>query len=68
MTLYTKKLVESKTRTYYGRVGQDCIPTDMFAQETRVPRTLQRIEDGTGILDARSGSKAYFGVQNHTFY
>ena len=49
--------VESKTRTYHRRVGsgrlavrpgwvgQDWVPTELFAQDTRVPRTLQGIEE-----------------------
>ena len=49
--------IESKTRTYLLRVGtkrtagwrggvrQDWMPTEMFAQETSLPRTLQSIED-----------------------
>ena len=49
--------VESKTRTYHGRfgsgrpagrpggVGQDWVPTELFAQETQVPCTLQGIEE-----------------------
>ena len=50
--------VESKTRTYHGRVGahggaagrrggagQDRMPTEQYAQETSVPRTPQGIED-----------------------
>ena len=50
-------LVEFKTRTYHGRVGsgrpaerpegvgQDWVPTKLFAQVTKVHRTLQSIED-----------------------
>ena len=52
-----RKLVESKTLTYYGRVGsgspaerpggvgQDWVPTKLFAQETKVHRTFQSIEE-----------------------
>ena len=52
-----KKHVESKTRTYHGRVGserpaerpgevgQDWVATELFAQETKVHRTLQGIEE-----------------------
>ena len=48
--------VESQTCTYYGRVGsgipakrpsriaQDRVPTELFAQETKVHRSLQAIE------------------------
>ena len=47
------KPVESKTRTYHGQVGsgrpaerpggvgQDGVPTELFAQETKVHRTFQ---------------------------
>ena len=54
--------VESKTRTYYRRVGtertaewpggvrQDWVPTELFAQETRVPGTLYSIEDTSSCL------------------
>ena len=47
------RFVESKTRTYHGwvgsgrpaerpgGVGQDWVPTELFAQETKVPCTLQ---------------------------
>ena len=49
--------VNSKTQTYHGRVGsgrtarwrggigQDWLPTELFAQETSLPRTLHSIED-----------------------
>ena len=51
------KLVESKTRTYHGRVGserpaerssevgQDSVPTELFARETKVHRTFRGIEE-----------------------
>ena len=50
------KPVESKTRTYHGRVGserpaerpgevgQDWVPTELIAQETKVYHSLQGIE------------------------
>ena len=52
-----RELVESKTRTYHGRVEsgrtvvrqggaeQDGTPTKHFAQETSVPHTSQDIEE-----------------------
>ena len=51
-----KPPIDPKTRTYYGQVGsarpadrpggvgQDWVPTALFAQETKVPRTFQGIE------------------------
>ena len=54
--LLSREPVESKTRTYHGRVGsgraaarrggvgQDWVLTELFAQETRDPRTFQGIE------------------------
>ena len=54
---YVNRFVESKTRTYHGRVesgrmagrrggaGQNGTPTEHFAQETSVPRTPQGIVD-----------------------
>ena len=51
------KPVQSKTRTYHGRVGserpaerpggfgQDCVPTELFAQETKVHRSFHSIEE-----------------------
>ena len=53
----TRKLVESKTRKDHGRVGsgrtagwrgefgQDWMPTELFAQETSLPRTAQSTEE-----------------------
>ena len=61
--------VESKTRTCNGRVGsgrtvgrrggvrQDWTPTEHFAQETNVPRTLQGIEDTSPERLSRSTNK-----------
>ena len=61
--------VEPKTRTYLGRVGsgrtaeqrggvgQDWMPTELFAQETSVPRTLQGIEDTSPERLSRSTNK-----------
>ena len=55
--LENSRLVEPKTRTYHGRVGserpterpggvgQDWVPTKLFAQETKVHRSLQGIEE-----------------------
>ena len=49
--------VESKTQTYYGQfgsrrtagkrggVGHDWMPTELFAQETSLPRTFHSIEN-----------------------
>ena len=63
------KPVESKTRTYHGRVGsgrpaerpggvgQDWVPTELFAKETKVQRTFQRIEDTTLQRLSRSTNK-----------
>ena len=54
LLIFEEFLVESKTRTYHGRVGsgraagrrggagQDGTPTGLFAQDTTVPRTLYR--------------------------
>ena len=64
-----KTLVESKTRTYHGRVGsgrtagrrggvgQGWVLTEFFAQETRAPRTLQSIEETTPERPPRSTNK-----------
>ena len=61
--------IESKTRTYHGRVGsgrtagwrggvgQDWVPTEMFAQETSLPRTLQSIEETSLERLSRSTNK-----------
>ena len=61
--------VESKTRAYHGRVesgraagrrggfGEDWVPTELFSQETRVPRTLQSIEDTSLERLSRSTNK-----------
>ena len=61
--------VESKTRTYHGRVGsgrtagwqggvgQDWMPTERFAYETGFPRTLQSIEDTSPERPSRSTNK-----------
>ena len=61
--------VESKTRTYHGRVGtertarrrdgvgQNWTPTEQFAQETRIPRTLEGIEKILHELFSRSTNK-----------
>ena len=61
--------VESKTRTYHGRVGsgrtagrrggarQDGTPTEQFAQETSVPRTPQGVEDTSPERPPRSTNK-----------
>ena len=63
------KPVESKTRTYHGRVGsgrpakrpggvgQDWVPTELFAQETKVHRTLQGIEETSLQRFSRSTNK-----------
>ena len=63
------KLVESKTRTYHGRVGsgrtagwrggvgQDWVPTELFAQETSLPRTHQSNEDKSPERLSRSTNK-----------
>ena len=62
------KPVESKTRTYHGRVGserpaerpggvgQDWVPTEVLAQETKVYHTLQKIEEMSlqRLLEART--------------
>ena len=60
---------EPKTRTYCGRVGsgrmagrrsgvgQDWMPTELFAQETSFPRTLQGIEDTSPERPPRSTNK-----------
>ena len=64
-----KPFDDSKTRTYYGRVGsgrmagwrggvgQDWMPTELFAQETSHPRTLQSIEDTSPERLSRSTNK-----------
>ena len=61
--------VESKTRTYHGRVGserpaerpggvgQDWVPTELFAQETKVHRSLQGIEETSLQRLSRSTNK-----------
>ena len=61
--------VESKTRTYHGRVGsgrpaerpggvgQDWVPTELFAQEAKVPCTLQGIEETSLQRLSRSTNK-----------
>ena len=66
--VYTEP-VESKTRTYHGRVGsrrtagrrgsagQDGMPTEQFAQETSVPRTPQSIENTSPERLPRSTNK-----------
>ena len=62
-------LVEPKTRTYHGlvrfarpaerpgEVGQDGVPTKLFAQETKVQRTLQGIEETSLQRLSRSTNK-----------
>ena len=57
--------VESKTRTYHGRVaserpaerpggvGQDWVPTESFAQETKVHRSLQGTEEAKSYENRR---------------
>ena len=66
---YIIQPVESKTRTYHGRVGsgrpagrpggvgQDWVPTELFAQETKVPCTPQGIEKTLLERLSRSTSK-----------
>ena len=66
--LLVNQPVESKNRTYHwcvgmertggwpGGVGQDWMPTELFAQETSLPRTLQSIED-TSPCPPRSTNK-----------
>ena len=61
--------VDSKTRTYNGKVGlgctarqqdgvgQDRTPTEQFAQDTCVPRTIQGIEDSSPQRLSRSTNK-----------
>ena len=61
--------VESKTRTYHGRVGserpaerpggvgQDWVPTELFAQETKVHRSPQAIEETSLQRLSRSTNK-----------
>ena len=56
-------------RTYHGRVrserpaerpggvGQDWVPTELFAQETKVPCTLQGIEETSLQRFSRSTNK-----------
>ena len=63
------KPVESKTRTYHGRVGsgrpaerpsgvgQDWVPTQLFAQETNVYHILQGIEETSLQRLSRSTNK-----------
>ena len=67
--IYENQLVESKTRTYHGRVGsgrtagrrggagQDWMPTDQNAQETSVPRTPQGIDATSPECFSRSTNK-----------
>ena len=66
---YLNRIVESKTRTYHGRAGsgrteewrsgvaQDWMPTELFAQETWVSRTFQRIEHTSPECFSRSTNK-----------
>ena len=67
---HVREPVESKTRTYHGRVealggtaerpggiGQDCVPTELFAQETQVPCTLQGIAETALERFSRSTNK-----------
>ena len=61
--------VESETRTYHGRVGsgrpaerpggvgQDRVPTELFAQKTKVYRTLQQIVEMSLQRLSRSTNK-----------
>ena len=64
--------VESKTRTYLGRVGsgrtagwrggvgQDWVPTELFAQETSLPRTFQSIANTSSECLFRCGNPSNF--------
>ena len=68
-TLLDLFLVESQTRTYHGRVGserqaerpggvgQDWAQTELFAQETKVHRSLQGIEETSLQRLSRSTNK-----------
>ena len=68
--------VESKTWTYHGQVGsghmaewrgwvgQDWTPTELFALETSLPRTLQSIEDTSPRL-SRSTNKRQPNYKNN---
>ena len=64
--------VESKTRTYHGRVGserpvqrpggvgQDWVPIELFAQETKVKSYLEGIEETSLEHLPRDKSKLNF--------
>ena len=63
------RFVESKTRTYYGRVDsrhtagrrggieQDWVPTELFDQEKSLSRTFQSIADTSPERLSRSTNK-----------
>ena len=71
-------LVESKTRTYHGRVGsrrtaawrgevgQNWTPTEQSAQETSLPRTLQSIEETSSRLPRSTNKQNSMKIDGRT--